>query len=328
MSGSPAHLFGQDLLVPSWAMTWGQAGSCSAPSVGICSPSTAYSRSLVPEQAHRWLPKARAPQRASCLAAGSQRQSASQREKHRMRRLAQALHTLRLYLPTSVAPAGQSLTKIETLRLAIRYITHLSEQLGLSEEALVQRRAVLARPHCPLCLSGLGCCQARRSDQDTTESPAQDRPAPETWMGSPTCLIGMGQGVQVPDSRTWPLPPCGLQDETPAAVAETWVPPAPSLQIQASPELQRTPCPPSPCMRSPMDKPGRVWPGEQTAADAPVVTWEGPAWDLEEPPGCKVGAAWGCLSSGQSAPSQPLPGPVALLPWWGSLPAQDHIPGR
>nr|XP_028562049.1 mesoderm posterior protein 1-like [Podarcis muralis] len=295
MSGSPAHLFGQDLLVPSWAMTWGQAGSCSAPSVGICSPSTAYSRSLVPEQAHRWLPKARAPQRASCLAAGSQRQSASQREKHRMRRLAQALHTLRLYLPTSVAPAGQSLTKIETLRLAIRYITHLSEQLGLSEEALAQRRAGLARPHCPLCFSGLGCCQARRSDQDTTESPAQDRPAPETWMGSPPCLIGMGQGVQVPDSRTWPLPPCGLQDETPAAVAETWVPPAPSLQIQASPELQRTPCSPSPCMRLPMDKPGRVWPGEQTAADAPVVTWEGPAWDLEEPPGCKDGtyrATW------------------------------------
>ncbi|XP_058012433.1 mesoderm posterior protein 1-like, partial [Ahaetulla prasina] len=61
---------------------------------------------------------------------GGQRQSASQREKLRMRRLAQALHALRRYLPASVAPAGQSLTKIETLRLAIRYIGHLSELLG------------------------------------------------------------------------------------------------------------------------------------------------------------------------------------------------------
>ncbi|XP_032089372.1 mesoderm posterior protein 1-like [Thamnophis elegans] len=61
---------------------------------------------------------------------GGQRQSASQREKLRMRRLAQALHALRRYLPASVAPAGQSLTKIETLRLAIRYIGHLSQLLG------------------------------------------------------------------------------------------------------------------------------------------------------------------------------------------------------
>lgn len=61
---------------------------------------------------------------------GGQRQSASQREKLRMRRLAQALHALRRYLPASVAPPGQSLTKIETLRLAIRYIGHLSQLLG------------------------------------------------------------------------------------------------------------------------------------------------------------------------------------------------------
>ncbi|XP_070618885.1 mesoderm posterior protein 1-like [Erythrolamprus reginae] len=61
---------------------------------------------------------------------GGQRRSASQREKLRMRRLAQALHALRRYLPASVAPAGQSLTKIETLRLAIRYIDHLSALLG------------------------------------------------------------------------------------------------------------------------------------------------------------------------------------------------------
>uniref|UniRef100_A0A8C3S1H1 BHLH domain-containing protein n=1 Tax=Chelydra serpentina TaxID=8475 RepID=A0A8C3S1H1_CHESE len=93
-------------------------------------------------------------------AGGGQRQSASEREKLRMRNLSKALHTLRRYLPPSVAPAGQSLTKIETLRLAIRYISHLSELLGLSEEVLAQRREG-PRRRCPLCPEGLGCCQAR-----------------------------------------------------------------------------------------------------------------------------------------------------------------------
>lgn len=57
-----------------------------------------------------------------------------------MRDLTKALHHLRSYLPPSVAPAGQNLTKIETLRLTIRYISHLSAQLGLNEEVLFQRR--------------------------------------------------------------------------------------------------------------------------------------------------------------------------------------------
>ncbi|XP_015257815.1 PREDICTED: mesogenin-1-like [Cyprinodon variegatus] len=69
------------------------------------------------------------------------RQTASEREKLRMRDLTKALHELRTYLPSSVAPAGQVLTKIETLRLTIRYISYLSEQLGLSQEVLEQRRS-------------------------------------------------------------------------------------------------------------------------------------------------------------------------------------------
>ncbi|XP_029949830.1 mesoderm posterior protein 2-like [Salarias fasciatus] len=69
-----------------------------------------------------------------------QRESASEKEKLRMRDLTKALHHLRSFLPPSVAPAGQTLTKIETLRLTIRYISYLSAQLGLSEEALFQRR--------------------------------------------------------------------------------------------------------------------------------------------------------------------------------------------
>ncbi|KAK2853496.1 hypothetical protein Q5P01_006157 [Channa striata] len=72
---------------------------------------------------------------------GKKRQTASEREKLRMRDLTKALHHLRTYLPSSVAPAGQTLTKIETLRLTIRYISYLSAQLGLSEEVLMQRRS-------------------------------------------------------------------------------------------------------------------------------------------------------------------------------------------
>ncbi|XP_017284168.3 mesoderm posterior protein 2-like [Kryptolebias marmoratus] len=70
---------------------------------------------------------------------GKKRQTASEREKLRMRDLTRALNHLRTYLPPSVAPPGQTLTKIETLRLTIRYISYLSEQLGLSEEGLQQR---------------------------------------------------------------------------------------------------------------------------------------------------------------------------------------------
>uniref|UniRef100_A0AAY4BB01 BHLH domain-containing protein n=1 Tax=Denticeps clupeoides TaxID=299321 RepID=A0AAY4BB01_9TELE len=69
-----------------------------------------------------------------------QRQTASEKEKLRMRDLTKALHHLRTYLPASVAPVGQTLTKIETLRLTIRYISFLSEQLGLSEEVLFKRK--------------------------------------------------------------------------------------------------------------------------------------------------------------------------------------------
>ncbi|KAM4602442.1 mesoderm posterior aa [Polymixia lowei] len=71
---------------------------------------------------------------------GKKRQTASEREKLRMRDLTKALHHLRTYLPSSVAPAGQTLTKIETLRLTVQYISYLSAQLGLSEEVLEHRR--------------------------------------------------------------------------------------------------------------------------------------------------------------------------------------------
>ncbi|XP_040197470.1 mesoderm posterior protein 1-like [Rana temporaria] len=81
----------------------------------------------------------------------SQRQSASEREKMRMRNLSKALQNLRRYLPPSMVPADKPLTKIETLQLTVRYISHLSAQLGLSEDVLEQRRleAIQRANRCP-----------------------------------------------------------------------------------------------------------------------------------------------------------------------------------
>ncbi|XP_053415957.1 mesoderm posterior protein 2 isoform X2 [Nycticebus coucang] len=130
-----------------------------------------------------------APRRARPWPAGGQRRSASEREKLRMRTLARALHELRRFLPPSVAPSGQSLTKIETLRLAIRYIGHLSAVLGLNEESLQRRR----RRHgdagspqgCPLCPDG-GPAQAQTQVQVQMQSPSHPsqarNPDGSVWM--------------------------------------------------------------------------------------------------------------------------------------------------
>nr|XP_046218450.1 mesoderm posterior protein 2-like [Oncorhynchus gorbuscha] len=87
---------------------------------------------------------------------GKKRESASEREKLRMRDLTKALNHLRTYLPPSVAPAGQTLTKIETLRLTIRYISHLSAQLELSEKEPCLKREMETTPrqYIPQCPQG------------------------------------------------------------------------------------------------------------------------------------------------------------------------------
>lgn len=131
-----------------------------------------------------------APGRARTRPAGGQRQSASEREKLRMRTLARALHQLRRFLPPSVAPAGQSLTKIETLRLAIRYIGHLSAVLGLSEESLQRERrrrgdVVLPRG-CPRCPDG-GPAQAQTQTQAGGLGHGSAAGAPTSWGSPPVC---------------------------------------------------------------------------------------------------------------------------------------------
>ncbi|KAM9798457.1 mesogenin-1 [Neosynchiropus ocellatus] len=58
------------------------------------------------------------------------RMKASEREKMRMRSLAEALHQLRDYLPPDYSRSGQPLTKIQTLKYTIEYIKSLSDLLS------------------------------------------------------------------------------------------------------------------------------------------------------------------------------------------------------
>lgn len=57
------------------------------------------------------------------------RMKASEREKLRMRSLAEALHQLRDYLPPVYSRRAQPLTKIQTLKFTIQYIKELSSIL-------------------------------------------------------------------------------------------------------------------------------------------------------------------------------------------------------
>jgi len=77
-------------------------------------------------------PVARAPQKPHSKAKMSTRRriKASEREKMRMRSLAEALHHLRDYLPPDYSKRGQPLTKIQTLKYTIEYIKELSEILS------------------------------------------------------------------------------------------------------------------------------------------------------------------------------------------------------
>lgn len=138
-----------------------------------------------------------------------QRESASEKEKLRMRDLTKALHHLRSYLPPSVAPAGQTLTKIETLRLTIRYISYLSAQLGLSEEALFQRReqgdALASDTSSPDILSyfqhgpmgGQEALQLQSQSLGQSLYPAQCH-GQNTVLHSGSCSFGVDQYIEAP----------------------------------------------------------------------------------------------------------------------------------
>ncbi|XP_021514609.1 mesoderm posterior protein 2 [Meriones unguiculatus] len=188
-----------------------------------------------------------APRRARPAPAGGQRQSASEREKLRMRTLARALQELRRFLPPSVAPAGQSLTKIETLRLAIRYIGHLSAVLGLSEDGLRRRRrrsADAASSHrCPLCPDGDSPSQAQMLGPGLGSAISSG----VSWGSPPACpgprVSPENLGSRIPYVDPWVTPPYCPQIQSPlhqslerAPDTPQWTPPQACPDMQLSPE--------------------------------------------------------------------------------------------
>ncbi|KAM9563717.1 mesogenin-1 [Guaruba guarouba] len=74
--------------------------------------------------------QARLPKGTKMRMSAQRRRKASEREKLRMRTLADALHTLRNYLPPVYSQRGQPLTKIQTLKYTIKYISELTELLN------------------------------------------------------------------------------------------------------------------------------------------------------------------------------------------------------
>ncbi|XP_007943371.1 mesoderm posterior protein 1 [Orycteropus afer afer] len=213
--------------------SWGSAPACSLPLSNPTGPGTR--------------PGPRAPtagrRGARCSRLGSgQRQSASEREKLRMRTLARALHELRRFLPPSLAPAGQSLTKIETLRLAIRYIGQLSAVLGLSEESLQRRRQRLSVPAPPrgyqLCSEG-GPAPAQTQGLGSSAGAGVAASASASWGSPPACFRALAGAEPRDLSLLYAEPVCpegqAMEPSTSSplfpgdvlALLETWMPLSP-----------------------------------------------------------------------------------------------------
>nr|XP_045001770.1 mesoderm posterior protein 2 [Jaculus jaculus] len=232
----PQSLLGMDHWVFSQSWGWANHSDSTSPasssdSSGSC-PCDGTSQPQPPPPAPARRARAAeaappAPRRARPAPGGGQRQSASEREKLRMRTLARALHELRRFLPPSVAPAGQSLTKIETLRLAIRYIGHLSAVLGLSEDSLQRRRrrrVDTGSPRgCPLCPDGNsgggggGPAQAQTFNPGLASAAAYS--GASSWEVSHTCARPQVSPEhlesRVSDVDPWVTPPYYPQMQSP-----------------------------------------------------------------------------------------------------------------
>ncbi|XP_074845078.1 mesogenin-1 [Carettochelys insculpta] len=79
--------------------------------------------------------QAKAQKGTKARMSAQRRRKASEREKLRMRTLADALHTLRNYLPPVYSQRGQPLTKIQTLKYTIKYISELTDLLNSVKRA-------------------------------------------------------------------------------------------------------------------------------------------------------------------------------------------------
>lgn len=254
-SPQPQSLQGLDHWVFSQGWGWARHSDSTSPASSSdssgscpCYATRPPSQSTGPARSARNTQVApNAPRRARPAPAGGQRQSASEREKLRMRTLARALQELRRFLPPSVAPAGQSLTKIETLRLAIRYIGHLSALLGLSEDSLRRRRrrsADAAFSHrCPQCPDDSSPSQA----QMLGPSLGSDISSGLSWGCLPACpgplISPENLGSRISNVDPWVTPPYCSQIQSPlhqslerAADTSHWAPPHACPGMQISPE--------------------------------------------------------------------------------------------
>ncbi|KAG8516325.1 Mesoderm posterior protein 2 [Galemys pyrenaicus] len=278
------------------------------------------------------------PARARPAPTGGQRQSASEREKLRMRTLARALQELRRFLPPSVAPAGQSLTKIETLRLAIRYIGHLSAVLGLGEDGPARRRRrqrsdALAPRGCPLCPDGGPTVPVPAP----APAPALAWESPRAWAVPPTGPAGPAEpkrlGSRIPEVGSWgTLPGCpGRQSPQHLAQARAsdvvlWTPPQVCPGTQSPPELgsQDTPWTPPP---APLELAAQ-YQGFSAARETCLLPETPPLLPRpacrrlpppEQPP--EQWACWGPSAPVLAGPGDPGPGPAFQL--HGAGPAQS-----
>ncbi|XP_035925808.2 mesoderm posterior protein 2 [Halichoerus grypus] len=281
-----------------------------------------------------------APGRGRSGQAGGQRQSASEREKLRMRTLARALHELRRFLPPSVAPAGQSLTKIETLRLAIRYIGHLSAVLGLSEESLQRRRrrrsgaAAAASRGCPLCPDG-GPAQAQTQTQLQVQARAPGLGSVAASWGSPPACPGAlaapeRLGSRVPELDPWVTPPYCPGIQSPPQLSQgrapetaLWTPPQVCSRTQTSPEPRKQAVPWTPPPAAP-ELAAAVYQGISVSPE-PCVLPETPP--LLSRPACQrlqPQTQWGCWShSAEVLPSSEDQGPGPAFQLGDQSPSQS-----
>ncbi|XP_017542688.1 transcription factor 15 isoform X1 [Pygocentrus nattereri] len=142
------------------------AGAKDHPSSCVSSPSEPEELDSGSESSEKSTGEARKrPHRSARRLVGvsKQRQAANARERDRTHSVNTAFSTLRTLIPTE--PADRKLSKIETLRLASSYISHLANVLLLGEscsdgQPCLQYRAVLQggatraslRPICTFCL--------------------------------------------------------------------------------------------------------------------------------------------------------------------------------
>ncbi|XP_054632829.1 transcription factor 15 [Dunckerocampus dactyliophorus] len=120
------------------------------------------SRAAARRRRRRRRHRVRSGREARLPGVSKQRQAANARERDRTHSVNTAFTALRTLIPTE--PADRKLSKVETLRLACSYISHLANVLLLGEESrdgqpCVRHRAVVhssaqpLRPICTFCLS-------------------------------------------------------------------------------------------------------------------------------------------------------------------------------